>query len=549
MTSKTNLATSVDAIVIGAGFAGIYATYKLRDELGLSVRTFEAGDSVGGTWYWNRYPGARCDSDGFVYCYSFSRKLLEEWQWKGKYPEQPELRAYLDHVADRFDLRRSITFNATVERAVFDEGTSRWIVTTDKGETVSASYLITGIGHLTISKYVPDIQGLKSFRGEWYHTGTWPDDVDLKGKRVGVIGTGSSGVQAIPVIAQEARHLTVFQRTAQYSIPARHETATDEFWADVRAHYDEIWEKAKTSAGGFPWQHNGKRALEVSPEERQAIYESLWAEGGIKFALGSFRDISYDPDANRSVSDFMRDKIREIVKDPEVREKLIPHHPFLSRRPIVDTNYFETYNRDNVTLVDVGENPIVEITPTGLRTTTVDYDLDVMVFATGFDAVTGPFFRVDIRGRDGARLPEKWKAGPRSYLGMQTVDFPNLFMITGPGSTIGNLPLTIETHVDWIADCIAFMRRQGVATIEPTPAAENQWCEHVREQAEQSLMPQTKSWFDGSNIPGKVKAYVFYLGHFGKYRARLKEVADRGMEGFVFDSHSKSERERSRRNA
>ena len=520
----------VDAVVVGAGFAGLYALLRLRDHLGLNVRAFEAGSGVGGTWYWNRYPGARCDSDGFVYCYSFSKELLQEWKWKGKYPEQPEIRAYLNHVADRFDLRRSIDFDTLVKSAVFDETAARWLVTTDKGETLSARYLITGIGHLTISRYVPDFPG--HFDGEVYHTGAWPDGVDLKGKRVGVIGTGSSGVQMIPVIAQVAEQLFVFQRTAQYSIPARHETADDAFWKDVREHYDEIWEKSRKSAGGFPWQHNGKRALEVSEEERRDTYERLWAVGGIQFALGSFRDIALDRAANQTCSDFMREKIRAIVQDPVVREKLIPHHPFLSRRPIVDTNYFETYNRSNVTLVDVNESPIVELTSKGLRTKDGEHELDVIIFATGFDAVTGPFYNIDIQGRGGARFPDRWKTGPRSYLGLQSVDFPNLFMITGPGSTIGNLPLTIETHVDWIVRLIERMRKDGLSTCEPTAEAEEAWCTHVREQAEQSLLPYARSWYDGSNIPGKVRAYVFYFGHFGRYRARLQEVAE-SMDGFV----------------
>jgi len=530
-TGHTQTGTA-DAVIVGAGFAGLYALKRLRDDLGLDVRTFEAGQGVGGVWYWNRYPGARCDSDGFVYCYSFSRELLQDWRWKGKYPEQAEIRAYLDHVADRFDLRRSITFGTLVTGAEFDEETNRWLVTTDQGETISAQFLITAIGHLAISKYVPDIEGLETFQGEWFHTGGWPDGVDLAGKRVGVIGTGSSGVQAIPVIAGQASHLTVFQRTAQFSIPARHETAGEEFWTEVRRTYDEIWDKARRSAGGFPWEHNGKRALEVSEEERLATYESLWAQGGIRFALGSFQDISYDLAANQTVSDFMRQKIRDIVHDPATREALIPSHPFMARRPIVDTDYFATFNRDNVTLVDVKKSPIQAITPTGLRTAEQDYPLDVIVFATGFDAVTGPFFNMDLRGRGGRRLNNHWRNGPKSYLGLLTVDFPNMFMITGPGSMVGNLPLTIETHVDWIADCIGEMRASGKETIEPAPDAEAQWTQTVQRQAERSLIPMASSWYDGSNIPGKAKAYVFFLGHFGRYRDHLREVAEQGHPGF-----------------
>jgi cation diffusion facilitator CzcD-associated flavoprotein CzcO len=523
----------VDAVVIGAGFSGLYMLHSLRDDLGMSVRVFEAGHGVGGVWYWNRYPGARCDSDSFVYCYSFDKELLQDWTWSGKYPEQSEILRYLEHVADRFDLLGDITFGTYVTSAEYDDATSRWTVTSDTGEVVSAQFLITGIGHLAISKYVPEFPGLETFEGRWYHTGGWPhEDVDLRGKRVGVIGTGSSGVQSIPVIAKQAAHLTVFQRTPQYSVPARHETADEEFWTDVKANYDEIWRRAKTSAGGFPWQHNGKRALEVTEQERLATYEALWSEGGIKFALGSYRDLSYDDGANATVSDFIRDKIRQVVEDPETREKLIPEHPFMSRRPIVDTDYFETYNRDNVTLVDVRSTPIAEITPSGVRTTESDYELDVLIFATGFDAVTGPFFNIDIRGRGGATLTKKWDDGPRAYLGLQTVDFPNMFMITGPGGTLGNLPNSIEVHVEWITECIDHLRRNGLRSIEATPDAQNSWTEQVNAAAAGSMFSRTDSWINGANIPGKTRAYVFYFGHFGKFRQLCATVAENGYEGF-----------------
>jgi cation diffusion facilitator CzcD-associated flavoprotein CzcO len=526
--------TPVDAIVIGAGFSGLYMLHRLRNDLGLDVRGFEAGAGVGGVWYWNRYPGARCDSDAFVYCYSFSEELLQEWEWGGKYPEQPELLRYLEHVADRFDLRRSIAFQTYVTGAEYEDDRSRWTVTTSTGEVVSAQFLITGIGHLAISKYVPEIDGLETFEGEWYHTGSWPHDgVDLRGKRVGVIGTGSSGVQCIPVIAEQAEHLTVFQRTPQHSVPARHETVDENFWRDVKANYDDIWKRAKTSAGGFPWQHNGKRALEVSDQERLATYEKLWQEGGVKFALGSFRDLSYDDAANQTVSEFIRDKIRQVVDDPEIREKLIPQHPFMSRRPIVDTNYYETYNRDDVSLVDVRRTPIEEITTAGVRTAEHEYPLDVLIFATGFDAVTGPFFSIDIRGRDGATLTKNWDTGPTAYLGLQTADFPNLFMITGPGSTLGNLPNSIETHVEWIADCISHLRANGHHSIEATPEAEQDWAEQVNTQAERSMISRADSWINGANIPGKTRAYVFYFGHFGYYRKLCRQVAERGYEGFT----------------
>jgi cation diffusion facilitator CzcD-associated flavoprotein CzcO len=524
----------VDAVVIGAGFAGLYMLHRLRDQLGLNVRVFEAAGGVGGVWYYNRYPGARCDSDGFVYCYSWDRQLLQDWEWNGKYPLQPELLSYLEHVADRHDLRRSITFDTRVTSAVYDEQNACWTVTTDTGESVTTRYLITGIGHLSIARYVPDLPGLADFEGEWYHTGSWPHEpVELRGKRVGVIGTGSSGVQCIPVVADQAAHLTVFQRTPQYSIPARHETVDENFWRDVKANYDEIWAQARISASGFPWQHNGKRAMEVSADERRRTYERLWCQGGVRFANGSFRDLVTDEEANRTVSEFLREKIRETVKDPETAEKLVPSHPFLSRRPIVDTNYFEVYNRDNVTLVDVRAAPIVELTRSGVRTTDAEYPIDVLILATGFDAVTGPYFGIDVRGRDGLSLVEAWAEGPSGYLGLQTAGFPNLFTITGPGSTLGNLPITIETHVEWISDCIAHLRANGIREMEADPTAEKAWMHQVNEQAENSMISRADSWINGANIPGKKRAYVFYFGHFGYFRKLCADVAANNYEGFV----------------
>jgi cation diffusion facilitator CzcD-associated flavoprotein CzcO len=526
----------VDAIVIGAGFSGLYTVHKLRNELGLSVTAFEASDTVGGTWNWNRYPGARCDAEGYIYCFSFDPDLCQEWTWTGKYPQQEELLSYLEHVADRYDLRRDIVFNTYVTRARFDSDHDWWVITTDTGNTVTARYLVTAVGHLSIARYIPAIEGLENYRGEWHHTSRWPrEGVDLAGKRVGVIGTGSSGVQTIPVIADTASHLTVFQRSPQYSIPARHETVDPEFLASVKRDYPQIWEACRHSAGGFPWQHNGQSALSVSDEERLATYEKLWTEGGVKFALGSYRDLSLDVEANATISDFVRSKIAEVVKDPDTRDALIPtDHPFLSRRPIVDTNYFETYNRDNVDLVDLRKTPITHMTEHGIATTEREIPLDVIVFATGFDAVTGPFFNIDIEGRDGVKLTEHWSDGPQTYLGLLTVGFPNMFMVTGPTSVTGNIPQTIENHVDWIAECIAFMQRDGLVRAEPTQEAERSWMDEVAAQSERSLMSRADSWFNGSNIPGKARGTLFYLGHFGKYRSRIIGVARDGFPGLVF---------------
>ena len=389
-----------DAVVIGAGFAGLYMVRKLRDELGLTTRAFERGDNVGGTWYWNRYPGARCDSESYIYCYSFDKELLQDWEWSGKYPEQPEILSYLNHVADRFDLRRSFDFNTSVVAAHYDEAGRRWEVTTDKGETVTAQFLITGIGCLSAGQ-VPDIKGRELFKGESYHTGSWPHEgVDLAGKRVGVIGTGSSGIQSIPVIARQAEHLYVFQRTPQYTIPARHGTVDKAFLDNVKANYDEIWRQARTSAGGAPYTPIDRSALSVSDEERTAVYEAAWQQGGFKFVQASFNDIVIDRRANETASEFIRSKIRQIVKDPATAEKLVPKdHPFTSKRALIDTDYFETYNRENVTLVDIRESPIQEITEHGIRTADAHYDLDLIVFATGFDAMTGSYFKMDIRAK------------------------------------------------------------------------------------------------------------------------------------------------------
>ncbi len=529
----------LDAVVIGAGFSGLYMVHRLRNIMNKNVRAFEAGEGPGGTWYWNRYPGARCDSEGYVYCYSFDKELSQEWSWTGKYPTQPELLNYFEHVAERFDLHRSYDYNTRVTAAHFDDDTQLWKVWTDQGEEVVTRYLITGIGHLSIAKFVPDIPGLDTFEGEWHHTSNWPDGVDFKGKRVGVIGTGSTGVQAIPVIAEDAGHLVVFQRTPQYSIPARHENVDQQFLKDIKANYDETWEKARWSAGGFPWQHNGKSALDVTDEERNEVFEQLWAEGGIKFSLGGFRDISLDRRANDAISEFIRKKIRETVKDPEKLSKLLPtDHPFLSRRPIVDTNYFETFNRDNVEIADIKHFPIERIEPRGIRTGEGFYELDIIVMATGFDAFTGPFFNMDLRGRNGVRLQNKWSAGPTGYLGLQTSNFPNMFMITGPGGATGNLAVSVEHHVEWISSCIEFMDDGGYTVCEASDEAEQSWSAFVNREAERSLIPFAESWYTGANIPGKARAYIFFYGHFGKYRSKTEKIAKAGYPGFKFNGES-----------
>ena len=526
-----------DAVVIGAGFAGLGMLRKLREEHGMSVQVYETGAGVGGTWYWNRYPGARCDSESYMYCFSFSKEMLQDWNWSGKYPEQPEILSYLNHVADRFDLRRNIQFNTRVTSARFLEDANLWEVETDQGDRVTSQFLITGIGCIS-SGNVPDIKGLDSFQGEQYHTGSWPhEEVDFAGKRVAVIGTGSSGIQSIPVIARQAEHLTVFQRTPQYTIPARHGTIDRKFLEKtVKPNYDDLMERARWSTGGFPMDRDERSALEISAAERLEIYEASWAEGGIRFLSTSFKDVSTDRRANDTMAEFIRKKIREMVQDPETAEKLMPtDHPFGSKRPLIDTDYFETYNRENVELVDIRHSPIQEITPRGIRTDDQEFEFDMIVFATGFDAMTGTFFKMDIRGRDGLPLKEKWSEGPKTYLGLQTAGFPNMFMITGPGSpsVLSNMPVSIEQHIDWIADLLQHMREHDIKSVEAEADAEKAWVVHVNEVAEPTMFMQANSWYLGANIPGKPRVFMPYVGGVGTYRKKCNEVADNGYEGFV----------------
>jgi len=537
-----------DAVVIGAGFAGLGMLRQLRDELGMSAQVYESGGGVGGTWYWNRYPGARCDSESYVYCFSFSKELLQDWDWSGKYPEQPEILSYLNHVADRFDLRRNIKFNTRVTSARFLEDTNRWEIETDQGDCVTAQFLITGIGCISAGN-VPDIKGLHSFQGERYHTGSWPHEkVDFAGKRVAVIGTGSSGVQSIPVIAEQAGHLTVFQRTAQYTIPARHATVDRRFLEEeVKPNYAEILEKARWSHGGFPVDPNERSALEVTAEERLETYESGWAGGGFGFLFGSFKDLTTDRRANDTVSEFIRSKIRETVKDPETVEKLLPtDHPFTSKRALIDTDYFDTYNRENVELVDIRHSPIQEITPKGIRTEDEEFEFDMIVFATGFDAMTGTFFKMDIRGRNDVALKDKWSEGPKTYLGLQVAGFPNMFMITGPGSpsVLSNMPVSIEQHIAWIGDFLRYMREHAIEAAEANADAEATWVSHVNETAEPTMFMLADSWYLGANIPGKPRVFMPYAGGVGNYRKKCNEIVDSEYEGFILDFGGKAASEK-----
>ena len=528
--------SQLDVVVIGAGFAGLYALHKLRDQLGLSVRVYEMGDGVGGTWYWNRYPGARCDSESFYYCYSFDRDLAQEWEWSGRYPEQPEIEQYLNHVADRFDLRRDIALSTRVTSARFDEATRTWGIDTEPGERVTARFLVTAVGCLSAPN-MPDIPGLDAFEGPVVHTARWPKEgVDVAGRRVGLIGTGSSGIQATPHLAEDAEHLTVFQRTPNFSLPARHQAFDPQHQAEIKANYDEIFALTRRSHAGFPYHPIDRKTMEVSEAERQRTLDELWEEGGFKFLWGGFSDLLVDPEANGIAQEYIRTKIRETVEDPDTAELLSPRgYTYGSKRPPIDTDYYVTFNRPNVGLVDIRATPIEEILPRGLRTTEATYDLDVLVFATGFDAMTGALTRIDIRGADGTAIADAWAEGPRTFLGLAVAGFPNLFTITGPGSpsVLLNMPVAIEHHVDWIADCIAHMRENGSTRIEATEPAQDQWSEHVAEVAELSLIGQGDSWYVGANIEGKARAVMPYTGGQPLYKEQVAAATEAGYEGFV----------------
>jgi cation diffusion facilitator CzcD-associated flavoprotein CzcO len=529
-----------DAVVIGAGFSGLYMLHKLRDDLGLTVRVFEAGGNVGGTWYWNRYPGARCDSDSYIYCYSFDQELWQEWEWSERYPEAPEIRSYLEHVTDRFGLAADIQFNTKVTAASFDEGTDRWTITTDTGETVTAQYLISAVGSLSAVN-TPKFNGTDSFRGATYHTGNWPHEgVDFTGQRVAVIGTGASAVQSIPLIAEQAADLTVFQRTANYIVPANNGPVPEEVRQARKADYEGIRERIRSSYFGFELYFEEKGALETPDEERNQALQQRWDEGGFGIWLGSYGDIFFVDEANEKVREFLHDRIREKVHDPETAELLVPKgYPFGCKRNPLDSGYFETFNRPHVHLVDVKANPIAEITPAGVRLADgTEHEFDAIVYATGFDAMTGPLGRIDVRGRGGRLLREKWAEGPRTYLGLMSHGFPNLFTITGPQSpsVLSNMPVSIEQHVEFIGRIVGDLRERGAGLIEPTQQAEDDWVVHVAEQAAGTLFPTADTWYMGANIPGKPRVFLPCLDFVGPYRARCDEIADHDYEGFTLST-------------
>ena len=535
----------VDVLVVGAGFAGMYILKMLKDA-GYDVLVVEEADGVGGTWYWNRYPGARCDVPSLEYSYGFSDELQQEWEWSSKYSTQPEILEYANHVADRFDLKRYIRFGQRVMSATYLEESKSWYVVTSSGNQFESKYCIMATGSISaINK--PKFAGLDSFKGDWYLTGRWPhENVDLSGKSVGIVGTGSSGVQTIPMLAQKAKHLTVFQRTANYSIPARNRPLDPEEVKEIKNNYGAVRERQRDTRAGIMVRVEDdfdnyitvnpgmKSALEVSEEERTKEYQERWEKGFHGFLAG-YTDIGLNEDANETAAEFVRSKIRETVKDPATAEILSPKNAIGCKRLCADTNYFETYNRDNVSLIDLNETPIETLVPEGIKTSDKVFELDVVVFATGFDALTGALTSIDISGRQGRKLADKWSDGPRSFLGLAVEGFPNLFTITGPGSpaVLGNVLMAIEQHVEWVFQCIDDMESSGKTEIEADMVSEDEWMDHVEDLASETLRYSCNSWYVGANVPGKKRVFMPYTGGYDVYRKKCKDIADHGYAGFT----------------
>jgi cation diffusion facilitator CzcD-associated flavoprotein CzcO len=526
--------TDFDVAVVGAGFAGMYLLHRLRG-LGLRVCVIEAGSDVGGTWYWNRYPGARCDVESMQYSYQFDDALQQEWDWSERYSAQPEILDYARHVANRYDLRRDIRFETRIAAAAYDEANAQWTLEAEDGGAVTARFCVMATGCLSAPNW-PSIKGLESFAGPTYHTGLWPHrKVDFTGRRVAVIGTGSSAIQSIPLIAEEAAQLFVFQRTPNYAIPAHNAPLDPDYVRQVKADYAAFRAQARSTPTGLATVYSTASALEASPEDREAEYRRRWDTGGLAF-MAAYGDLMRSKAANDTAAEFVRARIREIVADAEVAETLCPTNIIGAKRLCVDTGYYATYNRDNVTLIDVKDRPVEAVTPKGVRAHGRLFEVDDLVIATGFDAMTGALMRIDIQGRGGAVLRERWAEGPSSYLGLGMAGFPNLFTVTGPGSpsVLTNMLPTIEQHVDWITDCIATMTRRNYTAIEPAREAETAWWAHVQEVAAVGIKATTDSWYLGANVEGKPRVFMPYLGGFPDYCRKCEQVAADGYAGFVF---------------
>ena len=535
----------LDVLIVGAGFAGLHLLHRMR-AAGLSAHVYEGASGVGGTWFWNRYPGARCDVESMQYSFGWDEELQQEWQWSERFAGQPEILKYANHIADRYDLRDGITCNTRITAAEFDEAAGGWTARTEQGEAIAARYVVMATGCLSTAR-IPDFPGLADFKGRTFHTGWWPHEpIDFTGRRVAVVGTGSSAIQAIPVIAEQAAHLTVFQRTPNFSIPTRNGPMDEEYEQWWKTGYAQKRIDARRTRTGILNRQSPQKAMETPPEERLDVYETRWQSGGTSF-MGSFADLITSQEANDSAADFVRAKIRQVVQDPEIAELLCPtNHPIGTKRICVDSHYYETYNRANVTLVNVKNAPITHLTETGLAWGAPGEKgnfaaFDDIVFATGFDAMTGTLTRIDIKGRGGETLKDKWEAGPQTYLGLMTAGFPNLFLITGPGSpsVLSNMIVSIEQHVDWITDCLVAMKSRGMATIETTPDAEVAWVAHGNVVAYKTLYPQANSWYMGANIPGKPRVFMPYIGGVDVYRDKCDEVAVRGYEGFRISQPAK----------
>ena len=531
--SKTQTGT-LDALIVGAGFAGMYQLHKLRG-LGLSARVIEAGDGVGGTWYWNRYPGARCDVESLEYQYGFSDEIQRGWTWTERYATQPEILRYQNYVADKLDLRRDIQFSTRVTSANYDAAAALWAIETDQGDKLQARFFILATGCLS-SAQLPQFEGLSEFEGNWYHTGDWPHEgVDFTGKRVGVIGTGSSGVQSIPLIAKQAAHVTVFQRTANYVLPAGNRKLGKADIAKSKETLLQDRQRARQTGGGIiAFEPNEALSTEMTAEERAREYEQRWDAGGFAF-LSSTGDMTATNEGNEPAADFARAKMSKLIKKPELVDLLLPNdHPIGVKRLCLDENYLETFNEDHVELVNARATPVEKITKKGIQCGGREYAVDVIVFATGFDAMTGAIARIDITGRDGQKLRDKWEAGPRTYLGLGSSGFPNLFFITGPGSpsVLSNMIVSIEQHVDWITQCIERLTSGNIQTIEPSKQAEDEWVAHVNEVASETLFPQANSWYMGANIPGKPRVFMPYPGGVDVYGELITEVAGEDYRGF-----------------
>ncbi|MDC0110321.1 NAD(P)/FAD-dependent oxidoreductase [Alphaproteobacteria bacterium] len=524
-----------DAIIVGAGFAGLYQLICLRDQLGLNCLVIETGDDVGGTWYWNRYPGARCDTESHAYSYYFSDELLKEWNWSERYPGHAEIREYINFVAQKFDLKKDILFNQRVTNANFSENENNWSLLTNDGSKFKAKFLITAVGCLSNAN-IPNIKGLDSFEGQYYHTGNWPkNDVSFVNKNVGQIGTGSTGIQAVPVIAASAKHLTVFQRTANYSIPARNKPLTSDFKEHVKTNYQHYRKFLKRTPNGHPFDISDRLVSDVNEDQRNDIYEKAWEKGGLQFRA-TFNDLTTNRDANKTASEFIKDKIRTTVLNKKFASILSDiDHPYAGKRPPIDSNYFETFNRDNIDLIDLRSDPIKHIDRKGIQTNQNHFDLDIIVFATGYDAMTGPLLNMNITGKANLKLSDLWKEGPKTFLGLQIPEFPNLFTITGPGSpsVLTNMPMAIEQHVEWIRDCISYMNKKGYSLIETSKKASEDWGDEVNAVANKTLLPTVKhSWYLGANIPGKPQVFMPYAGGLPKYDEICNESKNNNYKGF-----------------